>query len=433
MSFSGGVFSINTTGQPVVSGTTISASVFNALTADLATGLSTCMLKDGTQTATAGIGFYAGTVSLPGIYLGTDTSTGFYRIGLNNNGYAVGGAKVLDIASTGLSVTGTLSATNNVNADQSFTLTNATAGTASAVRLDLVSDSAAGQLTLSANSSLTAGAVFGVTAAKLKTVFDNSSTANSNGLLVGTAANVPLYLASNAAVIATVSATGVAISGTLNASDTINANGGTIATTQTTANLLNATATTVNFAGAASTALNIGHASGTAAFAGKLTTADRAAIAGSTITNGVLYVAGTGGTATQNSLVLGTSYTSAATTAAIGMHVSGNHDGGAYTTTTDYGIYVGGFQSAGGGHTVTTQYGLYIAELTLAGTNVAIKTNGTNPVQFGGTVTTGAPSGGAGAWKLGVANSVSPTSPDRTITVDINGTTYYIAAKTTND
>jgi len=105
MSFSGGVFSINTSGQPVVDGTTISASVFNALTADLATGLSTCMLKDGTQTATAGIGFYAGTVSLPGIYFGTDTTTGLYRIGLNNNGYSVAGTKVWDIvaASTTLS------------------------------------------------------------------------------------------------------------------------------------------------------------------------------------------------------------------------------------------------------------------------------------------------------------------------------------------
>jgi len=30
-------------------------------------------------------------------------------------------------------------------------------------------------------------------------------------------------------------------------------------------------------------------------------------------------------------------------------------------------------------------------------------------------------------------NSVSPTAPDRTITVNIGGTTYYIAAKTTND
>jgi hypothetical protein len=49
------------------------------------------------------------------------------------------------------------------------------------------------------------------------------------------------------------------------------------------------------------------------------------------------------------------------------------------------------------------------------------------------TITTGAPTGGAGAWKLGIANVVSPTSPNRTITVDIGGTTYYLAAKTTNN
>ncbi len=60
MSFSGGVFSINTAGQPVVAGTTISATVENALTADLATGLSTCLLKDGTQTTTAVIPFLTG-------------------------------------------------------------------------------------------------------------------------------------------------------------------------------------------------------------------------------------------------------------------------------------------------------------------------------------------------------------------------------------
>lgn len=55
MSFSSGTFSINTTGQPVVTGTVISSTAFNALTADLATGLSTCVLKDGTQTMTGNI------------------------------------------------------------------------------------------------------------------------------------------------------------------------------------------------------------------------------------------------------------------------------------------------------------------------------------------------------------------------------------------
>lgn len=56
MSFNGsGVFNINTAGQPVVSGTVITATAFNALTADLATGLSTCLTKDGQTNPTANL------------------------------------------------------------------------------------------------------------------------------------------------------------------------------------------------------------------------------------------------------------------------------------------------------------------------------------------------------------------------------------------
>ena len=56
MSYNGsGVFQINTTGQPVVAGTVISSTAFNALTSDLATGLSTAITKDGQTTVTANI------------------------------------------------------------------------------------------------------------------------------------------------------------------------------------------------------------------------------------------------------------------------------------------------------------------------------------------------------------------------------------------
>lgn len=107
MSFSNGVFTINSTGQPVVAGTVISDTVFNAFTADIATGLSTCMLKDGTQVATAAIPFFAGTVSLPGIYLGTDTTTGLYRIAANQLGVAVSGALVAGVFAGGIKLGGT--------------------------------------------------------------------------------------------------------------------------------------------------------------------------------------------------------------------------------------------------------------------------------------------------------------------------------------
>lgn len=56
MSYNGnGVFNINTAGQPVVPGTVISSTAFNALTADLANGLTTAITKDGQTTPTANI------------------------------------------------------------------------------------------------------------------------------------------------------------------------------------------------------------------------------------------------------------------------------------------------------------------------------------------------------------------------------------------
>jgi hypothetical protein len=78
MSFNGtGTFVINSSGQPVVSSTVISATVFNALTADLATGLSTCITKDGQTTPTNNIpmggfkitGLGAGTVGTDAVRL----------------------------------------------------------------------------------------------------------------------------------------------------------------------------------------------------------------------------------------------------------------------------------------------------------------------------------------------------------------------------
>jgi len=64
MSYNGsGTFNINSTGQPVVAGTVITASAFNALTTDLATGLTTAITKDGQTTTTARITFAQGFTS----------------------------------------------------------------------------------------------------------------------------------------------------------------------------------------------------------------------------------------------------------------------------------------------------------------------------------------------------------------------------------
>ena len=75
-----------------------------------------------------------------------------------------------------------------------------------------------------------------------------------------------------------------------------------------------------------------------------------------------------------------------------------------------------------------------VLTLKSLGTTAALTMTGTTSAEFVGSIKTGAPSGGtAAAWKLGTVASVSPTSPNRTIEVDIGGTIYYIHAKTTNN
>jgi len=70
MSYNGsGTFNINSAGQPVVVGTVITDTAFNLLTADLATGLSTALTKDGQTTPTANIPM--GTFKLTNLGAGT--------------------------------------------------------------------------------------------------------------------------------------------------------------------------------------------------------------------------------------------------------------------------------------------------------------------------------------------------------------------------
>jgi hypothetical protein len=102
MSFNGsGTFAINSTGQPVVSGTVISSSTFNALTADLATGLSTCITKDGQTTVTANIPMNS--YKITGLAAGT-AATDAARVGQ----LQAGGATLVTVAGTD-TYTGTMS------------------------------------------------------------------------------------------------------------------------------------------------------------------------------------------------------------------------------------------------------------------------------------------------------------------------------------
>lgn len=72
---------------------------------------STGLAVTGTITPTGSVHAAAGSVGNPSLAFNADQDTGLFAIGANNLGVAIGGAKVLDVASTGLGITGTVRAT----------------------------------------------------------------------------------------------------------------------------------------------------------------------------------------------------------------------------------------------------------------------------------------------------------------------------------
>ena len=169
MSYNGsGTFVINTSGQPVVAGTVISSTAFNALTADLATGLSTAITKDGQTATTARIPFAAGINST----LVTDSTS--VSTGSIITAGGVGVAKALYVGTTA-NIAGVLSTTSpNITTSittpsTSFDLINATAttlnlaGAATAVNVGAATGTMTVANTTLAAKAITASTTLGVT------------------------------------------------------------------------------------------------------------------------------------------------------------------------------------------------------------------------------------------------------------------------------
>jgi hypothetical protein len=173
----------------------------------MATGLSTAICRDGQSTATAripfaaGIGMSDGSVGTPAINFTGDTNSGIYVIGPDNIGVAAAGAKVLDIGTAGLGVTGTLIAsgaatlsstaavTGNfaVNTDK-FTVAAASGNTVVAGTLGVT-----GAATLSSTLGVTGAATLSSTAAVTGNFAVNTdkftvAAASGNTLVAGTLA-----------------------------------------------------------------------------------------------------------------------------------------------------------------------------------------------------------------------------------------------------
>lgn len=100
MSRSGsGVYS-PTAGVPVVSGTTISSTVFNNLITDIGNEITASLPVAGTAPMTGALRAALGSVSAPGYTFSGDTNTGIYSAGADTLNFATAGTLALTVSST---------------------------------------------------------------------------------------------------------------------------------------------------------------------------------------------------------------------------------------------------------------------------------------------------------------------------------------------
>jgi hypothetical protein len=151
-----GTFTMPNTFTP---STTILSSDVNENNTDIANELTNSLALDGQSTMTGQIKAASGTVGAPGWSFSADLDCGFYRIGANNIGLALNGAKVVDFSTTGVAITGTLAASGNVaiNTDK-FTVAAATGNTVVAGTLGVT-----GNTTLSGTLAVTGAATLSST------------------------------------------------------------------------------------------------------------------------------------------------------------------------------------------------------------------------------------------------------------------------------
>lgn len=128
--------SLNFTNEPTTGLFRASANVmgFAVNGVSRATMTTTGVTVAGTITPTGSVHAAAGSVGNPSLAFNADQDTGLFAIGANNLGVAIGGAKVLDVASTGLTVTGALGA-SSLTSPAATNLTLAAGGTNQSVVL----------------------------------------------------------------------------------------------------------------------------------------------------------------------------------------------------------------------------------------------------------------------------------------------------------
>jgi len=528
--------SLNFTNEPTTGLFRASANVMGFAVAGVsrATMTTTGVTVTGTITPTGSVHAAAGSVGNPSLAFDADQDTGLFRIGANNLGVAAGGAKVLDVATTGLGITGTLSVSGVatlgagaiLNTPASGTATNLTglpistgvSGLGTNVAAFLATPSSANLAAALTDETGTGALVFG-TSPTLTTPISASLTspALTDLTLAGGSSGASLVLGQGANGIATLtpagtgyvrvnrqlwalsttSATGIGDIET-NANSHLSGGGGAlgfwfahdsvsnrplaqsvssgtafsmllqpyggnvlIGTTSETGLTggggLKINSSTAGSAGAGALVVTGGLATGAASYFGGAVTAGGTVSANSGI---YPYSAGNGsGLITQNGAAGGLYFanqgistnmrflvTDGAAASVLALTLSAGTGAATFAgavTATDITIGAGnayysqfvvgvsdqwrlgaGINSGGNNNFVIRDSTAGVNALIISSTGLAVT----------GTLSTTGAATFAGAVTIGnTVNTVSPTSPNRTITMVVNGVTLYLAAKTTND
>ena len=99
-----------------VAGNTITAAGHNENWDDLVTEMTNSVAADGQTSMTGALKASNGAVGSPSVTFASDTNTGLYRIGADNIGISAGGTKIVDVSTTAVGITGTLTASGAVTA-----------------------------------------------------------------------------------------------------------------------------------------------------------------------------------------------------------------------------------------------------------------------------------------------------------------------------
>ena len=413
MSYNGsGTFLINSAGQPVVPGTTITTTAFNALTADLASGLTTAMTKDGQTVPTANIPM--GGFKLTGLGAGTSATDAAQFGQLQNAPVAT-----LITVSGADTITGTLVQTLTAYATgQQFSFVAAGTNT-TAVTLN-IDGLGAKAVTRTGAVALAAGALVSGQMAIVEYDGTRFQLINANAftnLTVSGALTVGTTLAVTG--VATLTAQPILSSLTASLPVFTDASKGLVSNTMTGTGsvMMSASPTTTGTLTAA--AIN---ASGLVAMAAAATVGTTLGVTGNVGVGGaanasqnitILPASGSTSGVDQYGIFLNrTGVTGTNTSTALLSYIETSG-----TVASAYGLHTGVYKNGG---TITTAYGLYVDDMIYGTTNYSIYT-GAGLVRLGGNTAVAGTLGVGGA-AVGFGNGYN----EITIATGANGAMLYL-------